>query len=363
MADVHEHKFLKKGLGAGWRSKFSKGGEQNEPAKKPPPPPANNDDELNSFLAPTRDRVRQNQEAQTAAILANKPRIDVAKAQRWPSASDVINSAAGRSPGIGGLKTGTRKKGLTVSFARTQPDVIGEGGDECEEPSIEVHRRKKSHSLTDLTKVQSQTHQDDMNIGTRTNTALSPTTVETQRRIVARTNTSHGEMSPPLLQKMDYGRINTHASPPPPPARGLGPMGLGERRPRALQRAPTGFDVNSEQETGVVRPSMDSNRDYDSDNTSPVLSMKAPSLPPTVEEEDDFRPKPLQRSATGWSEHQGDSSDDEPPPPVPRVPPITGTRFERRQLPTRFHREPFLAERTSGLKFILCESTTKDEAG
>src|SRR5438046_2066197 len=125
------NKFLSKHR---WRAKVFKNDEAV------PKEPKQTDDDVNDFLKPSTERAQAHKEAAVAAFLASskKPRIDVAKAQRWPGAHEI-----GRSPGIGGLKTGTRKKGLTVSFARDTPVVIGEGGDECEEPSIEVYNRKK----------------------------------------------------------------------------------------------------------------------------------------------------------------------------------------------------------------------------
>ncbi|KAF2679904.1 hypothetical protein K458DRAFT_313060 [Lentithecium fluviatile CBS 122367] len=305
-----------------WRAKmFSK--DEEAPPKDPKPKPASSfklDDDVNAFLKPSTDRAKEQRDAAAAAFstAANKPRIDVAKAQRWPGASEILNSAVGKSPGIGGLKTGNgRKKGLTVSFVRTQPIVIGEGGDECEEPSIEVHKRKKSHSMSSVGRPDSQS-QDDIALGTRSpkfNGNASSNEKAAQRGIVTRTLTSHGELSPPLRQKLEMGSINSHAAPPPPPPQRLGPMGLGER-PKALARAPTGFDLQTD---APARPSMDSAYSFDSDNVSPVVARKVPDLPPTREEEEDFRPKALKRSQTGWSEHEGDS-DNEPAPAVPTLP-------------------------------------------
>lgn len=295
-----------------WQTKIF---AHKDAAPKKTAPKPNNDDDVNDFLKPSTDRALAQKEAATAAFLAaGKPRIDVAKAQRWPGASDVLSASAGKSPGIGGMKSGLRKRGLTVSFVRTQPDIIGEGGDECEEPSIEVSRRRRAHTSALEGTTQGQTHQDDIHVAAQTfNHSSSPKQEEERERrnTMTRTLTSQ-ELSPQLQQKMEMGRINTHASPPPVPPRGLGPMGLGER-PRPLQRAPTGFDVTQD---AVGRPSLDSTYSYESENISPVASKKAPNLAPTKEEEEDFRPKPLQRTATGWSEHQGDSDDE--PPPLPR---------------------------------------------
>lgn len=320
MVDAHDGKSVFKHR---WRAKiFSK--DDEAPPKDPKPKQQDSfklNDDVNDFLKPSTEKAQAHKEAAAAAFLAaaNKPRIDVAKAQRWPGASDILNSAAGRSPGIGGLKTGNgRKKGLTVSFVRTQPIVIGEGGDECEEPSIEVYRRKKSSSLSDADKLGPQQHQDDLNLGTRSpkfNGMHSANQDASQRGIVTRTLTSHGELSPPLRQKLEMGNINTHASAPPPPPQRLGPMGLGER-PRPLSRAPTGFDIHND---APGRPSLDSTYSYESENLSPVAAKKAPDLPPPREEEEDLEPKALKRSQTGWSD-LGRDDDDKPAPFLPAVP-------------------------------------------
>ncbi|KAF1831279.1 hypothetical protein BDW02DRAFT_572200 [Decorospora gaudefroyi] len=233
------------------------------------------DDDLNAFLKPSTDRAQQHKDA-AAAAFASRPRIDVASAQRWPAAQDILHSAAAaaRSPGPGGLKTGRRKKGLMVSFVRTVPDVIGHGGDECEDAAIEVSRRKKekASSIAALDRVPSQVPQDDTNLGVRSN-GVGRTASQTEYRTnLTRTRTNPGELSPPLGQKMQMGAINSHAQPPPTPPRHMGSMGLGER-PKALARAPTGFD-NIPEPAG--RPSQDSQYSHDSDNRSPVLSRTVP---------------------------------------------------------------------------------------
>ncbi|KAF2205500.1 hypothetical protein GQ43DRAFT_477294 [Delitschia confertaspora ATCC 74209] len=274
--------------------------------------------DVTDFLKPSTEKAQQHRDAAAAAFLAgaNKPKIDVAMAQRWPGASDVLGSAKDRSPlPSGGLKKG-RKRVCTVSFARTQPEIIGEGGDECEDPSIEVSMRKKSNSVSGMDKVAVQEHRDDLHLTYNSNSPLhgdhgSLNTDAQRRGIVHRTLTNPGELSPPLQQKMQLGLINTHAVPPPPPPQRLGPMGLGER-PRPLQRAPTGFDIADD---GVSRPSLDSTYSYEGD-MSPHASRKAPAFPPTQEEEEDFVPKPLKRTQTGYSEITTDS-DDEGPPPMP----------------------------------------------
>ncbi|KAF2010502.1 hypothetical protein BU24DRAFT_59432 [Aaosphaeria arxii CBS 175.79] len=315
MVDTHEgaSKFLAKSR---WGAKFLAKDKDASAQKKQPEPKVNQNADVDDFLKPSTEKANAHKQAAAAAFLSsNRPKIDVARAQRWPGAHEVLNSAVGKSPG--GLKTGTRKKGLSVSFARTLPDIIGSGGDECEEPSIEVYKRKQSSSLSDLDKVKASTHQDDMGLPLRTFTGEEGDSInqDAERRgIVTRKLTSHGELSPPLRQKMEIGHINTHVSPPPIPPRGYGPMGLGDR-PKGLQRAPTGFDL--EDDDGQRRPSMESSLSYDSENISPVLSRKAPSLAPTKEEDDNFEAPQLKRTQTGWSEHAG--SDNDAPPPMPAV--------------------------------------------
>ncbi|KAF2002181.1 hypothetical protein P154DRAFT_463256 [Amniculicola lignicola CBS 123094] len=306
-AAIPTNKFLSKHR---WRAKFR---NDDEPALTKEQKQARKVEaaaDVSDFLKPSTERANRHHEIAASAFLAGaKPRIDVAAAQRWPGANDI--GAGGRTPGSGGMRTGTKKKGLVVSFVRTQPEVIGEGGDECEEPSIEVFKRRTTNRLSDVDKLQGQSHKDDLNVGMRSPhfNALESVNKEAERRgIVTRNNTSHGELSPPLRQKLEIGNINTHtASTPPAPPERLGTMGLGEfRRPKPLSRAPTGFDIDDD---APSRPSMDSSFSFDSE------SKKAPSLAATMEEDEDgdFNPKPLSRSQTGWSEHTASPDDDRAP--------------------------------------------------
>jgi hypothetical protein len=324
-------------------------------------------DDVNDFLKPSTDKATAQQHA-AAAFLAPKPRIDVARAQRWPGAQEILSSAAanGKSPGPGGLRTGTRKRGLTVNFARAQPDVIGHGGDECEEPSLEVSRRKKASSVSDIDRLQAQTVQDDENVGARTpqfdgmaRTASQSSQTAPPRNSFTRTLTNQGEMSPPLQKKLEMGNINTYAHPPPPAPQRMGPMGLGER-PKVLSRAPTGFDLMQNEPPAARRPSKDSaysaySQDSDN-NVSPIVERKAPVLPPMREEEDDFRPKPLRRTQTGFTDI-GDESDNslETVPSAPQVPRLPEMRFVEQEEESPLESRALLAER-----FLESEPTEAD---
>jgi hypothetical protein len=357
MVDAHDahdaaqeaaSKLLSKG--SRWRTKIF---SNNDAApKQPAVKPAQSfklDDDVNAFLKPSTDKAQQQRDA-TAAFLssASRPRIDIARAQRWPGAQDVIDSAAtgGRSPGPGGLKTSTRRKGLTVSFVRTVPDVIGHGGDECEEPASEVSRRKQSRNGAGADKTALPKLQEEGGVTGGIGRSRSHTEQRQpeQRTTLTRTMTSRGELSPPLDRKLEMGRINSIAqtAPPPPPQR-VGTMGLGER-PRPLARAPTGFDTV--QPDDGRRPSHDSGHSQDSDNMSPVLSKKIAHVEPTIQEEDNFQPKPLLRTQTGFHTH-GEETDDERPavPAISTAPRLPEMRFVEQDDDSPLDANAILAQR------------------
>ncbi|KAH6639294.1 hypothetical protein C7974DRAFT_306381 [Boeremia exigua] len=346
--------------GSRWRTKyFAK--DDAAPPEEPRTKRAETfklNDDINDFLKPSTDRAQQQA---AAAFLSTKPRIDTTRAQRWPGAHEILSSAAAasKSPGPGGLRTGTRKRGLTVSFARTTPDVIGHGGDECEEPSLLVSRRKKANSqpaAAPPAPASPPQVQDDTNVAARTPQFNGMTRSDSQtsqtaapRNSFTRTLTNQGEMSPPLQQKLEMGHINTHAQPPPPAAHRMGPMGLGER-PRALARTPTGFDLMQQDPPAARRPSKDSaysaySQDSDN-NVSPILERKAPVLPPMQEEEDDFRPKALKRSQTGFTD-MGDDSDNSPVEhtPMPQLPRLPEMRSVEQEEESPLESRALLAER------------------
>lgn len=342
------NKLLNKG--SRWRTKyFAK--DDASPEEQPKAKRADTfklDDDVNDFLKPSTERAQATQQQAAAAFLTAKPRIDVARAPRWPGAQQVLSAAAhSKSPGPGGLRTGTRKRGLTVSFARTQPDVIGHGGDECEEPSLEVSRRKQASTQSHVDRLHTQPPriQDDASVTARSPQFSGMTRSDSQtsqtaapRNSFTRTLTNPGEMSPPLQQKLEMGNINTYAHPPPPAPQRMGPMGLGER-PRQLSRTQTGFDLVQTDPPAARRPSKDSaysaySHSQDSDNnTSPTLERKVPVLPPTREEEADFRPAALKRSQTGFTD-VGDDSDNSSldhvssAPQVPRLPELRSVEQE-----------------------------------
>ncbi|KUJ22742.1 uncharacterized protein LY89DRAFT_777792 [Mollisia scopiformis] len=69
-------------------------------------------------------------------------RIDTASARRWPTAAEVQTTKRTR----GQSSPRRSRKGLVVRFTETQPEVIGEGGDEATSPVSDISLRKRAHS-------------------------------------------------------------------------------------------------------------------------------------------------------------------------------------------------------------------------
>ncbi|KAF2124593.1 hypothetical protein P153DRAFT_370987 [Dothidotthia symphoricarpi CBS 119687] len=306
-----------------WRAKIFS--HDDTAPKEPKPQRAGTfqlNDDVNDFLKPSTDRAQQQQQQAAAAFLATttRPRIDITRAQRWPGAQQILKAAAAsaRSPGPGGLKTGSRNKGLSVSFVRTLPQVIGHGGDECEDPVDTIAQLKKAASRAPpADPAQVRQSQDDAGLGARSQDIGRSDSQTAQRNNVTRTLSSPGEMSPPLKKKLDMGQINTIANQNPAPSHPprMGSMGLGGR-PKPVERAPTGLDVLLDSEGR--QPSIDSAHSQESENLSPVASRTAPVVPPTVEDDDDFRPPLLKRTQTGFNE-PADNATSEPVPTVPAI--------------------------------------------
>ncbi|KAI2633729.1 hypothetical protein GGS26DRAFT_590483 [Hypomontagnella submonticulosa] len=76
--------------------------------------------------------------------------LDTSKVSRFQQSLDVENksqqSLAQRIPSHSSTRR-RKHKGLVVRFADTYPEIIGEGGDECETITAEIGRRKKSKSV------------------------------------------------------------------------------------------------------------------------------------------------------------------------------------------------------------------------
>ncbi|CZR50949.1 uncharacterized protein PAC_00823 [Phialocephala subalpina] len=90
-------------------------------------------------------------------------RIDTASARRWPTAAEVQSSRRTRGRSTSPKRS---RKGLVVRFTDTQPEVIGEGGDEATDPVSDISLRKRAHSHP---QVRHPTREDDSRGRSETN--------------------------------------------------------------------------------------------------------------------------------------------------------------------------------------------------
>ena len=189
-------------------------------------------EDVTDFLKPSTDKA-----AITRPALA--PKIDIAIAQRWPDAHEVRRASATTPSNSAqqaftpnGFRKPKRRKGLTVGFVKTVPEIIGEGGDDAEEPVSEVGRRKTMMSRSVSDRRPSGMGDASQWVGP------PPTQDPRQARMpngneddfrpmpVRRANTSHDEISPPVRRKQISPPVEED-----PPMRKLSrtPTGLGSQ--------------------------------------------------------------------------------------------------------------------------------------
>ncbi|KAK3394447.1 hypothetical protein B0H63DRAFT_46132 [Podospora didyma] len=103
-----------------------------------------NSGDLNDFLRGSSDTL-QVAHAEPPPRLA---KLDIRSATRYPNALHVdapgdLQQDPAYRPRSHSPRNRIRKKGLVVRFVDTYPDIIGDGGDECEVPTFEISRRHK----------------------------------------------------------------------------------------------------------------------------------------------------------------------------------------------------------------------------
>ncbi|KAK5122962.1 hypothetical protein LTR85_003528 [Meristemomyces frigidus] len=222
MAETEEGKSAR----SRFKSKWSKVLTQRD---GPAPPGHTNSFNLNEdvadFLKPSTDK-------------STRPKINIAVASRWPEAHEVLRASEASPPVVqqSGYRKPRRRAGLTVTFVKAAPDIIGEGGDEAADPPSEVSRQKSMMPRSVSDRRPSALADGTQWPGTQAlrqppRQARPPSGPEEDFRPqpVRRVQTSHNEVSPPVQRK--------HASQP-----------LEEptfHRP-SLSRTPTGFTSQDE---------------------------------------------------------------------------------------------------------------------
>lgn len=193
------------------------------------------DEDVADFLKPSTDK---------AAIIAGgagtgggrpglpAPKLDIAIAQRWPDAHEVRKASAGPN-GLGsalaspnGFRKPRRRRGLNVGFVRSAPEIIGEGGDECEEVTSEVGRRRMAMRMR---------AQSDARVLQERGTGMEGDFVPKPLR---RVQTSHSSVTPPVGEDMAFTR---------------GPVGIGADDERLGSRDGTGEQSIPRIDTTFVR--------------------------------------------------------------------------------------------------------------
>lgn len=106
-------------------------------------------EDLNSFLRGPSDALSP---APAAPQMLAK--LDTSNARRYPNALDINAQPAAHSGPQANMPIRPRassprvlsRKGLVVRFVETFPEVIGDGGDECSIPTVEIGKRKRAQS-------------------------------------------------------------------------------------------------------------------------------------------------------------------------------------------------------------------------
>ena len=120
-----------------WRGKFfsSEEKEGNYLRQK-----GNLDDDVADFLHASGDSTGTERQH-----LKPQPGVEAASHTKWPSTSQPSTPSAGMP--LYPIRKPPRRKGLHVTFESAAPEIIGQGGDEAELPTIEISRPQKLPQL------------------------------------------------------------------------------------------------------------------------------------------------------------------------------------------------------------------------
>ncbi len=109
---------------------------------QPPTSSATSSQDLDTFLHGPSDKLTFATPNPTSTHPPSLTRIDTSSASRWPTAAEVQSSRRSRRRSTSPKRS---KKGLVVRFTDAQPEIIGEGGDEAELPTITLRQRAHTH--------------------------------------------------------------------------------------------------------------------------------------------------------------------------------------------------------------------------
>ncbi|KAF7512672.1 hypothetical protein GJ744_000933 [Endocarpon pusillum] len=166
--------------------------------------PGEGGDVLPRFPSPTRKPV---------------PRINIASSPRWPEAQNVASGEAVPQPSDDQEATGfyvptkpRRREGLTVSFTENAPEIIGEGGNEAEAPTLSIHQTRQSVSAHTFAHDRHPQHQavsaptlTETNIHA-SSTLNDPAGQEFRPQILVRAPTGLGEATRPEKSAIAAGK-------------------------------------------------------------------------------------------------------------------------------------------------------------
>ncbi|KAM3086783.1 hypothetical protein ACMFMG_000906 [Clarireedia jacksonii] len=131
----HHHRQLKSRL----MGKFF--GKENGKEKKPTSP-----EDVSDFLHGSSDKLHTASSPTTTSTTPPRQpvlgRIDTTSARRWPTAAEINNGRRNKS-----TSPKRSRKGLVVRFAEAQPEVIGEGGEECISPTSDISQRTRAATI------------------------------------------------------------------------------------------------------------------------------------------------------------------------------------------------------------------------
>lgn len=326
LATAEPPKPLKK---SNWREKlFSKDRDAKQSAQE------RREKQLDDFLGHTRSRPP-----------LQEPTLP--QVENVPPFSSTPPTGETQGTGVVSPKKKPRRKGMRVTFSDREPEIIGEGGDESEEPTVEISRRRdQPHDLDNRRPTLPQLHLD---------TSFRD---ESQEQIeVQRTPLLINTQDADFLMALNAGergsRLSFRASPDSNSFAKRIQARMQAEEARALQRryeedlmSPTSPDDEHQQrhETLPLRPSIPSPQPFAAPQaTGPESSGPSASAslrtrpPPTVQDQvKSLRQEPDEVLSTGGSPHSlsPPSQGRRPSIPTGESQPVPSSRDDREVAPS-----------------------------